>query len=348
MRREEIIDLLFATPFEALCEQAARVLEEEKGAHVYVRGLIEFSNVCRRNCRYCGLRTQNKNLRRYTLDKAEIMTASAHAVALGADTIVLQSGEADIDPMWLADVVDCLRGDLNVPVTLSVGEHSRAAYALWKEAGAVRFLLKHETADPLLYEALHPGHALAERIASLRVLQRLGYEVGSGFMIGLPGQSLNTLADDIVLSRRLGVSMCGAGPFIPQHDTPLGAYPSGNAQLALRVMAVMRIAMPWANIPATTALATVDAIGGQRNGLLAGGNVLMPSFTPPAYGMQYCIYDNKNRVDMLGVRKAIESAGRSHSLADREPITDPKGFAHLASSGVSAGSGPLVQARFAC
>ena len=134
------------------------------------------------------------------------------------------------------------------------------------------------------------------------------------------------MADDIILSRRLGVSMCGAGPFIAQHDTPLGGYPSGSAQLALRVMAVMRIVMPWANIPATTALATVDALGGQRNGLLAGGNVLMPSFTPPAYGKQYRIYDNKNRVDMLGARKAIEGAGRTHSLTclnhpvDAEPI----------------------------
>ncbi len=336
MRREEILDLLFAQPFEAVCERAARVLEEEKGAHVHVRGLIEFSNSCRRNCRYCGLRCQNGNLRRYTLAKAEIMAAATRAVALGADTIVLQSGEYAIDPMWLADVIDCLRGGLNVPVTLSVGEHPRAAYALWKEAGAVRFLLKHETADPLLYEALHPGHVLAERIASLRVLQRLGYEIGSGFMVGLPGQSLNSLADDIILARRLGVSMCGAGPFIPQHDTPLGAYPAGSAQLALRVMAVMRIVMPWANIPATTALATVDAQGGQRNGLLAGGNVLMPSFTPSAYGSQYCIYDNKNRVDMLGARKAIEGAGRSHTLARwQEPVAQDvvSGLVPCAASG---------------
>ena len=330
MRREEILELLFATPFEALCERAARVLEEEKGSHVHVRGLIEFSNVCRRNCRYCGLRSENANLRRYTLDKAEIMAAAKNAVAMGADTIVLQSGESAIEPMWLADVVDCLRGDLNVPVTLSLGEHSRATYALWKEAGAVRFLLKHETADPKLYTALHPGHELAERIHCLRVLQRLGYEIGSGFMVGLPGQRAVSLADDIILSRRLGVSMCGAGPFIPQHDTPLGAYPSGSAQLALRVMAVMRIAMPWANIPATTALATVDALGGQRNGLLAGGNVLMPSFTPPAYGKQYRIYDNKNRVDMLGARKAIEGAGRSHSLADWQPSAAQDAIARVA------------------
>lgn len=319
MRREEVLDLLFALPFEALCERAARVLEKEKGAHVHVRGLIEFSNVCRRNCRYCGLRSENGGVQRYSLDKAEIMAAAERAVCMGADTIVLQSGEYGIQPMWLADVVDSLRSALNVPVALCVGEHPHAAYALWKEAGAVRFLLKHETADPALYKALHPGHVLAERISSLRILQRLGYEIGSGFMVGLPGQDLNSLADDVILARGLRVSMCGAGPFIPQKDTPLGAYPSGSAQLALRVMAVMRIAMPWANIPATTALATVDAVGGQRNGLLAGGNVLMPSFTPPAYGKQYNIYDNKNRVDILGARKAIEGAGRSHTLAEREP-----------------------------
>ena len=130
MRREEIIELLFETPFEALCERAARVLEEEKGSHVHVRGLIEFSNVCRRNCRYCGLRADNANLRRYRLDKAEIMAAAKSAVAMGADTIVLQSGESAIEPMWLADVVDCLRGDLNVPVTLSVGEHARRIRAV--------------------------------------------------------------------------------------------------------------------------------------------------------------------------------------------------------------------------
>ena len=319
MRREEILELLFVTPFEALCERAAKVLQEEKGSHVHVRGLIEFSNVCRRNCYYCGLRAENAHLRRYTLDKYEIMAAGKDAVAMGVDTIVLQSGESAIEPMWLADVVDCLHSTLNVPITLSVGEHSPDAYALWKEAGAVRFLLKHETADPRLYAVLHPGHKLAERISCLRVLQRLGYEVGSGFMVGLPGQRPETLADDIILSRGLGVFMCGAGPFIPQHDTPLGGYSSGSAQLVLRVMAVMRITMPWVNMPATTALATVDSLGGQRNGLLAGGNVLMPSFTPPAYGKQYCIYDNKNRVEMLDARKVIEAAGRSHSLADWQP-----------------------------
>lgn len=284
-----------------------------------MRGLIEFSNVCRRNCRYCGLRSQNGCLRRYTLTKPEIMDAAACAVASGADTIVLQSGEYPVDPMWLADVVDCLRGGLEVPITLSVGEHPRASYALWKEAGAARFLLKHETADPRLYRALHPGHELAERIVSLRTLQRLGYEIGSGFMIGLPGQRLVTLADDIILARRLGASMCGVGPFIPQKDTPLGACPTGDRQLVLRVMAVLRIIMPWANIPATTALATVDAAGGQRDGLLAGGNVLMPSFTPANRRAQYRIYDNKNRVDMCAARLAIEAAGRSHSLGPCEP-----------------------------
>ncbi|MCD8568875.1 MAG: hypothetical protein LRY50_11315, partial [Geovibrio sp.] len=176
MRREEILDLLFAQPFEVVCERAARVLEEEKGAHVHVRGLIEFfkiragataaTAVCAARTAICG-GTRLPRRRSWQPPRAPLPWVQT--------PLCCNRGEYAIDPMWLADVIDCLRGGLNVPVTLSVGEHPRAAYALWKEAGAVRFLLKHETADPLLYEALHPGHVLAERIASLRVLQRLGY-----------------------------------------------------------------------------------------------------------------------------------------------------------------------------
>lgn len=315
VRRENILKLLFATPYAELRHRAARITAREKGSHVFVRGLVEFSNVCRRNCRYCGLRAANRLLVRYTLSKDEIMETATEAVAAGADTIVLQSGEYAVPPQWLAGVVDAIRRDLHVPVTLSVGEQPRAACALWKEAGAARFLLKHETADPRLYARLHPGHTLAERLAGLRMLRELGYEAGSGFMVGLPGQKPESLADDILLARELRVSMCGVGPFIPQADTPLGTRPGGTAELTLRVMAVLRIALPWANIPATTALATVDAVAGQKEGLLAGGNVLMPGFTPPGHREHYRIYDNKNRVDTAAVRMAVEAAGRTHTLA---------------------------------
>ncbi|WP_291440793.1 [FeFe] hydrogenase H-cluster radical SAM maturase HydE [Desulfovibrio sp.] len=314
MRRKDILDLLFNTPWPDLRLRAVHVLESAKGSHVHVRGLVEFSSNCRRNCLYCGLRADNHRLKRYTLSRAQILEAAAAAAAAGADTIVLQSGEYAVKPEWLARVIADIRSRSGLPVTLSVGEQPPAVYALWKEAGAVRYLLKHETADAKLYAALHPGHTLRQRIACLRTLASLGYECGSGFMVGLPGQRPESLADDILLARRLRVTMCGTGPFIPQAHTPLGKTVGGSAAMTLRVMAVLRIALPWANIPATTALATIDAAGGQRDGLLAGANVLMPGFTPPDVREGYCIYDNKNRVDIAAARQAIEGAGRRHAL----------------------------------
>ncbi|ATD81588.1 MULTISPECIES: [FeFe] hydrogenase H-cluster radical SAM maturase HydE [Desulfovibrio] len=323
MRREDILDLLFNTPWHELRLRAAHVLESEKGFHVHVRGLVEFSSNCRRNCLYCGLRADNHRLQRYTLSRERILEAAAEAAAAGADTIVLQSGEYAVKPEWLARVIADIRSRSDLPVTLSVGEQPAAAYALWKEAGAVRYLLKHETVDAKLYAALHPGHDLRQRIACLHTLASLGYECGSGFMVGLPGQRPESLADDILLARRLRVAMCGVGPFIPQAHTPLGKSAGGSAALTLRVMAVLRIALPWANIPATTALATVDAASGQRDGLLAGANVLMPGFTPSDVREDYCIYDNKNRVDLAAARQAIEGAGRRHALDMPHMATAP-------------------------
>ena len=314
MQRNDILKLLFETPYEALRERADEVRAREKGEHVFVRGLIEFSNRCGRNCRYCGLRSANPSLKRYRLDEAQIVEAAERAVAFGVDTLVLQSGEGHDEPQRIAHVVDALRTRFPVAVTLSVGEQPTASYALWKEAGASRFLLKHETADASLYAALHPGYTLAQRVDALQRLRRAGYEIGSGFIVGVPGQRPETLADDILLARELHVDMCGAGPFSPQADTPLGYEPQGSVELALRVMAVLRIALPWSNLPATAALASLDPVSGQREGLLAGGNVLMPGFTPAAHREDNCIYDNKHRVSMDEARQVIESAGRTHSL----------------------------------
>lgn len=314
MDRAEILDLLFATPYAALRERAEKELCQRKGSHVFVRGLIEFSNICRRNCRYCGLRAQNHRLPRYTLSREEILDASVQAVRQGADTIVLQSGEYAVNPHWLADVIESIVQKLHVPVTLCVGEQPREAYALWKEAGAERYLMKHETADAALYARLHPGYTLEDRLKHLHTLRELGYEIGSGFMVGLPGQDPASLADDILLARDLRIGMCGAGPFIPQKDTPLGNSTSGSAEMTLRVLAVLRLALPWANLPATTALATVDPSKGQKDGLLAGANVLMPGFTPLKYQSSYCLYDHKNRVSMECARRTIEEAGRTHQL----------------------------------
>ncbi len=314
MNRSDILTLLFETPTAELRERAQEVLAREKGRHVFTRGLIEFSNVCRRNCLYCGLRAANSHPARYVLSREEILAQAALAAARGADTIVLQSGEYPVSAVWLAEIIERISKDLRLPVTLSVGEHSRADYALWREAGAARYLIKHETADPDLYARLHPGWTLAGRVAHLRTLTELGYETGTGFMIGLPGQRPESHADDILLARELHAAMCGVGPFLPQKDTPLGRYPGGTAELTLRVLSVLRLALPWANLPATTALATADPAKGQTEGLLAGANVLMPSFTPVSVREDYTLYDDKNRVDIAGAIRAIEAAGRSHSL----------------------------------
>lgn len=312
--RGEILRLLRATPLEEVRQRAEATLLRVKGRHVHVRGLVEFSNSCRRNCLYCGLRAANGRVRRYTLGQEEILAAARAAVDAGADTVVLQSGEGAVSAPWLAEVVREIVRVLRVPVTLSVGECRAADYALWREAGASRYLLKHETADAALYARLHPGYTLAGRVACLKLLADLGYETGSGFMIGLPGQDVESLTDDILLARDLRVAMCGAGPFLPQADTPLARCAAGTAELTLRVLSVLRLALPWANLPATTALATADPAAGQRDGLRAGANVLMPSFTPPRAAADYVIYDAKNRVGVRDAARAIEAAGRSHGL----------------------------------
>ncbi|MBD5558028.1 MAG: [FeFe] hydrogenase H-cluster radical SAM maturase HydE [Desulfovibrio sp.] len=315
MDRADILHLLNTPDGESVRAAAGRELMRAKGTRVHVRGLIEFSNVCRRNCRYCGLRAQNRALARYTLTQAEVLEAAARAVALGVDSIVLQSGEGATDAAWLAEVVREIVTGLSVPVALCVGERPERDYALWREAGATRYLLKHETADAALYARLHPGHTLAERVGCLRVLKSLGYATGTGFMTGLPGQTVESLADDILLARELGVAMCGAGPFIPQAQTPLGEAPGGTAAQNLRVLSVLRLALPDADLPATTALASLSP-GGQAEGLRAGANVLMPSFTPEARRADYRIYDHKAPVSLADAASAIACAGRTARILD--------------------------------
>lgn len=323
MTRAEVAELLFRMPWQELKDAARQARCENLGHHVFVRGLIEFSNVCRRNCLYCGLRRENLTVRRYCLKKQDILAAARTAAAAGADTIVLQSGEAGRNPEWLAEIVAAVKAATALPITLSVGEQPRSWYALWKEAGANRFLIRHETADARLYAALHPGYTLAQRRQAQESLADLGYELGTGFLVGVPGQKPESLADDILLTRDMKAAMCGVGPFIPQSATPLAHAPHGSIPLTLRVMAVLRLAAPWLNMPATTALASLDPTRGQQDGLEAGGNVLMPSFTPPLRQAAYRIYDGKARVDMDAVRYAIENARLTHTLP-APAVTPPK------------------------
>ena len=235
------------------------------GNDVHLRGIVEFSNYCIKNCLYCGLRKDNCALERYRMTADEIVDAARAGAEAGLKTIVLQSGE---DPFlhgrMLARMIGRLKDDYDVAVTMSVGDRTREDYALMREAGADRYLLKHETADPELFSRLRPGTTLEGRIRAPRLAQGVGFQVGSGNMVGLPWQTVDSLADDILLLKRLDVEMAGIGPFIPNGDTPLAGCTSGGVEMTLKTLAVARIVLPFTHFPATTALASIDPEGRQR------------------------------------------------------------------------------------
>lgn len=278
---------------DALFRAADEVRRRYVGDEVHLRGIIEFSNHCVRNCHYCGLRAGNRSLARYRMTPAEMVAIAERAAGLGLGTVVLQSGE---DPYWDAETLAAVIGEIKrrtgLAVTLSVGDRPREDYARWREAGADRYLLKHETADAGLFRRLRPGTTLDGRLRCLRDLRELGYQVGSGNMVGLPGQTLASLADDIVLLQELDVEMAGIGPFLPHPQTPLSGAQPGSVDLTLRLLAVARLALPWAHLPATTALGTADPEGRQK-ALRCGANVIMPNVGPTEYRPLYQIYPGK-------------------------------------------------------
>lgn len=288
----DIVALLEAGPGEqrTLFTLADEVRRGFMGDAVHLRGIIEFSNYCVRNCVYCGLRRDNRRLARYRMSVDEIVQVAARAAAAGYRTIVLQSGDdLHYRAEDIARMVEGIKQAADVAVTLSVGERSRQEYAIMRRAGADRFLLKHETADPGLYSRLHPGMTLEGRLECLAHLRGLGFQVGSGNIVGLPGQTARTLAKDITLLRSLDVEMAGIGPFIPHPGTPLASYPPGDVSMSLRMLAVARLVLPLAHLPATTALATLHP-DGRRMGLECGANVVMPNVTPLEFRHLYEIY----------------------------------------------------------
>ncbi len=265
------------------------------GNKVFTRGLIEFTNYCKNNCCYCGIRRGNGKLNRYRLTEEEILGCCHRGHELGFRTFVLQGGE---DPGYSTDRVSRIIESIkkhhpDCAVTLSFGEHSREVYREWKEAGADRYLLRHETADDDHYRMLHPGDMSPERRKQcLRELKELGYQVGTGFMVGSPGQTEDTLAQDMIFIRELEPHMVGIGPFVPHRSTPFAKEPPGTAELTVDCISLLRIMLPKALIPATTALGTIDA-SGREKGILAGANVVMPNLSPKRVRKQYEIYDNK-------------------------------------------------------
>ena len=317
LSREDLQVLLGADEQEStsLFELADEVRSRFVGEEVHLRGLIEFSNYCTGNCLYCGLRKNNRSLVRYRMSPEEIMESARRAADLGCRTIVLQSGE---DRYYtaeaLAELISRMKGELDVAITISIGDRTRTEYELLKEAGADRYLLKFETSDPRLFSALRPGTTLEERLKRIAWLKELGYQVGSGNIVGLPGQSLEILVGDILLLRRLGVEMAGIGPFIPADGTPLERFPPGDLEQVLMTLALVRLVLPRAHLPATTATATLDSQGRLR-ALKCGANVIMPNMTPQSYRENYRIYPGKLGIGEMPEEsyakavKMVESAG---------------------------------------
>ncbi len=332
--REEIIELL-ALPeggdLDRLFAAADRVRRECVGDEVYLRGIVEFSNYCERNCLYCGLRRGNGRLARYRIPDDEIIEAAHRVRDAGIGTIVLQSGEDS----WytrerLCALVSRIKSEAGLVITLSIGERPYEDYAAFKNAGADRFLLKHETASRDLYKRLHPDSVFEKRLQCLSWLSELGFEVGAGCMVGLPGQDLGLLADDILLVKRIDADMVGIGPFLAHPDTPLGEMPDGDAFLTVKALAVTRLVTRTANIPATTALGILDPKG-RELGLAAGANVMMPDFTPASYRLLYDLYPGRSAVTepekaIEYIRKYLATVGRS---IGRGPGDRPKSRSRL-------------------
>jgi len=352
MNRDEIIHWLRETEpvrLQSLWNRADAVRKDNVGNEVHLRGLIEISNICRRQCLYCGIRAGNKQLARYRLTTEEVLHCARLAVQFGYGSIVIQSGEdSEIVADWIAEIVERVKATTNLAITLSLGERSEADWQTWRVAGADRYLLRFETSNKKLFQAIHPPKAPGtagfqpamrqarclptqdmSRIEMLGVLQKIGYEVGGGIMVGIPGQTYNDLADDILLFKELQLDMVGLGPFLPHPETPLGKLfppdiktglfrptqwteeqetffrrngldpPSLAEQVycdenfVFTVLALTRIVCPTINLPSTTAVATIDGKSGRKRGLGSGANVVMPNLTPTKYRKMYEIYPNK-------------------------------------------------------
>lgn len=278
-----------------LRQNAVRTAREQFGLGIYIRGLIELSSYCYCDCLYCGLRRSNRSAERYRLSIDEVMECCKEGYKLGFRTFVLQGGEDGThSDEWLEELVCRIRSRYeDVAITLSLGERGEASYLRLKRAGANRYLLRHEAANEALYESLHPkGRGLQHRLSCLEALKRCGYQTGMGMMIGVKGQTIEHLVEDLLLIRKMQPEMVGIGPFLPHHATPLGNEPAGDLQLTLATIAIVRLMLPHALIPSTTALATLTPRG-RLEGILSGANVVMPNLSPSDVRAKYAIYENK-------------------------------------------------------
>ena len=313
------------TRLERLWELADVARRTHVGDEVHLRGLVEVSNHCARQCHYCGIRAGNRSLQRYRMSADEVLGCAEQARAFGYGTVVLQAGEDDaLSADWVADVVRRIKSATELAVTLSLGERTRDELRSWRQAGADRYLLRFETSNAELFEKIHPArpNRSAPRVQLLQELRRLGYEVGSGVMVGIPGQRYEDLVRDLGIFRELDLDMIGIGPFIPHPSTPLGKLGlqdhgvPADELTTYKMVALARLICPQANIPSTTALATVNLAQGRELGLRRGANVLMPNLTPRQYRALYEIYPAKACIRETAdachgcLRRRVESIGR--------------------------------------
>lgn len=333
MTRQEILGWLREEDpgrLDELWTRSDAVRREHVGDAVHLRGLVEISNHCVRRCAYCGLRQPNQSLARYRMTAEEVMACAREAETRGYGTVVLQSGEdPGLNRFWVADLVAQIKRTTKLAVTLSLGERAKGDLWAWREAGADRYLARFETSDKDLYEAIHPsqGSRWPSRIPLLEALRSMGYEVGSGTMVGIPGQTYGSVADDVLIFKELDLDMIGIGPYIPHWATPLGSGTMRprvdrseqvpNSELMVyKVIALARVVRPDANIPSTTALATINPAAGRELGLRRGANVVMPNLTPLKYRKMYEIYPNKTCMTETGqqcdmcLRTRIAGIGR--------------------------------------
>lgn len=319
MEKEDIIKELESDSNE-LFKKANEVRKQYVGNEIHLRGLIEFSNFCARTCKYCGLRYENKNITRYRLSAEEIIQLAKAGKNAGLQTIVLQSGEDNhFNQTTLCNIIENIK-KLDVAVTLSIGEKTYKEYKAYKDAGADRYLLRIETTDKNLYKNLHPNMSFENRMECLYNLKELGYETGTGSLVGLPNQTIESLADDILFFKKLDADMIGIGPFIPHPETPLGNSNIDlikNLDLSIRVMAITRILLKDINIPATTAMETIHP-DGRILALNSGANVVMPNITDDIHKKEYKIYPDKNCDSLDSLANKLLNIGRT--------ISKTKGF----------------------
>ena len=326
LEREEL--LYFLENYDAdsigyLFAKARGVARRQFGSNIYLRGLIELTNYCKCNCLYCGIHRCNKNIERYRLTPEEVLRCCEIGHKLGFRTFVLQGGE---DSHFTDDILVSLIKSIkssypDSAITLSLGEKSKESYQKYFDAGADRYLLRHETADPDHYAMLHPKNQTFEnRMKCLYDLKSIGYQVGTGFMVGSPYQTLENIVSDLQFIQEFQPHMVGIGPFLPHSDTPFGHHPKGSRELTLVLIAILRLMIPNLLIPSTTALGTIHPTG-REQGIMAGANVIMPNLSPVNVRTKYLLYDNKISTGQEAVEGVVDLRRRMYALGYQIPVT---------------------------